>query len=337
MPTETQSFGIIMAPLKTSKKASDKTAVGDEPNITESQWRIYSITSAVLTCVAVLGAFACIFVDGFDPDVDLKLAQALSPFGVALFAIVTFCTACWRGSINVRQADQAEREGRAKLLQEGAKLLGERENPSHVSAGIATLEILAVGSDARLATQAMNLIADYVQLEMRATHKHRFQEQAFAALKNGEAKGRTAERDILFDTDSNKSSQELWKPIHGVRSVEYKGGSVESGLFGDFEDRREYKYKNVTLEFCDLQLDVRFHECIFHYCAIIKIDGDFKYSVKKCIFKQCDFTRCEFSNGFDLSSISGEKNYFRTGKPPTYRNGDLLDWRPFLIEGYPEN
>lgn len=113
-----------------SKEQLGQKDTSDWPSITENQWYALAITSAIFTAIAIFAAFLWIFVDGFDGDPDLKKAQALAPFGVALFAVVTFCTASWRGSINSRQANQAESEGRAKLLQEGAKLLSEHEKAS---------------------------------------------------------------------------------------------------------------------------------------------------------------------------------------------------------------
>lgn len=255
----------IMAGGKSKPKG--KNQIGDWPQITENHWYALAITTAVLTAVAIAFAFGAIFLDGFDGENDAKLAQALAPFGVALFAMVTFCTVAWRGSVNVRQADQSEREGRAKLLQEGAKLLGELENPSHVSAGIATLEILVTGQDEKLAIQAMNLIADFIQSEMSSGQEHRFQEEAFSALSNGSKLGRFANRTIKF---SNKSeNQTEWKPLEGVKEVVYVGGSATDGLFGDFYDRDRFKYKGVTIWlFEPINVTTRFSRCLFRYCTI---------------------------------------------------------------------
>ncbi len=307
--------------------------VGDEPSLTETQWRILSVTSAIFTVIGVIVAFAWIFHDGFDGESDLRLAQTLSPFGVALFAAVTFCTASWRGLINARQLDITEREGRAKLLQEGAKLLAEREKDSHVSAGIATLEILIAGPDSRLGVQAMNLIADFVQSEMAHNPVHKFQEPSFAALATGAKIGRVAERTIRFSSDADDIE---WIAIRGVSKVLFEGGRVE-GMWGtgDFPDDQSYRYKNTTFLFLeDWEIDGRFDRCKFRHCSI--------RAWKETHYDQFDnFERCDFSNASISLRMSEPKkldlkkgsNYFREKRPPTFvlNKTKVLDPKEYLM------
>ncbi|WP_421413515.1 hypothetical protein [Agrobacterium tumefaciens] len=276
-----------------SSDKHQRKSTGDWPTIHENQWYAFAITSAIFTAIAICAAFFWVFGDGFDGEADLKKAQALAPFGVALFALVTFCTASWRGSINTRQADQAEREGRAKLLQEGAKLLGQLDNPAHISAGIATLEILAVGGDERLAIQAMNLIADFVQAQMADSHDNQFREEAFSALANAAALGRVAKRSIRFKTDTGLTN---WESLLGMRSVSYTGGSIDGGFFGNFEDRKEYRYRGVKISGLErLIVDHRFEDCDFSYCDIKAYGSEWGPSPSENLrFKNCNFSGCDF-------------------------------------------
>ncbi len=75
-----------------SERKKNHYDVQEWPVITENHWYALVITSAMFTALAILSAFLWIFFDGFDGESDLKKAQALAPFGVALFALVTFCT-----------------------------------------------------------------------------------------------------------------------------------------------------------------------------------------------------------------------------------------------------
>ncbi|MDX0566421.1 hypothetical protein GOD83_21025 [Sinorhizobium medicae] len=212
-----------------SKEQLGQKDTSDWPSITENQWYALAITSAIFTAIAIFAAFLWIFVDGFDGDPDLKKAQALAPFGVALFAVVTFCTASWRGSINSRQANQSESEGRAKLLQEGAKLLSEHEKASHVSAGVATLGVLIAGNDRTYAFQSMNLLADFIEDHMSASHANRHRPEISGVMRTGDQKGFNTERHIWFDCTMNADnpdddSEPYWFFIPGFKQIHYVGG-----------------------------------------------------------------------------------------------------------------
>lgn len=332
MPTKTQSFGNVMAPLKTSEKASDKTSVGDEPTITEAQWRAFSIASAILTGVFVAGAFAWIFADGFDGATDPQLAQTLSPFGVAFFAIVTFCTACWRGSINVRQADQAERELRAKLLQEGAKLMGEDDKPSQIGAGIASLEILVTGNDENMAVQAMNLLVDYIQRSGDVTSEDRLTVAASAALRNGVRLNRFSERNIKFTDTTNESVQKAWQIVPGVNFARYFNGTF-LGLGDDYfiaPEKSHFLACSIRGVGRPLHVNLHFSDCVFDTCSI----GSFKL-YEHCgthHFSNCDFSGCIFDSVSELQMAAGDGNFFYSDEPPIFSNGSSFSWTGWLQE-----
>ncbi|WP_320202357.1 hypothetical protein [Agrobacterium rosae] len=313
-----------------SKQASEK-GTGDWPVITENHWYALAITSAIFTTLAILAAFLWIFFDGFDGETDLKKAQAVAPFGVALFALVTFCTVAWRGSVNVRQANQAEREGRAKLLQEGAKLLGEAANPSHVSAGIATLEILITGPDEKLAIQAMNLVADFVQREMQGSHHHPFREEAFASLSSGASLGRRANRSLTFDCSKSELGG-VWFNIDGVKWVSFKGGSIMGGVLGGFEDRENYRYSDCDILMMDINLDSRFTKSKIKHCNIKSIDFMFYMKQYAPTVEGCDFSGAVFDkfNNDYFEMFSGSQNYYSRSMPPTCKLDVAPDWSSFL-------
>lgn len=313
-----------------AKTRLDPFRISDGPGLTEGHWYSLAIASALLTAVAIVFAFVWIFGDGFDPDGDLKAAQALAPFGVALFALVTFCTVGWRGTISARQANQAEREGRAKLLQEGAKLLGEKHNPSHVSAGVATLEILITGPDEKLAVQAMNLIADYIQSEMGESHIHRFKDETFAALAAGADLGREANRTIKFAAPIVEREEGVeWTDIRGVKVVQYAGGKIEGALWGSFVDRPNYRYSGVRLFLQEnVVIDHRYSKCVLVFSDIVGYRGNYGPDNQ---FKECDFSGCKFRKTARIPDLKEGLNYFRPGREPTWGNDGPIRWESYLL------
>lgn len=327
-----------------SSKSSDRSVV-DRPAITEQQWYTLAIVSATLTAVAVVIAFWWIFGDGFDAS-DLGKAQALSPFGVALFAVVTFCTAGWRGSINTRQANQSESEGRAKLLQEGAKLLAETEKASHVSAGIATLGVLVAGPDKDYAFQAMNLLADFIEDHMAGSHANRHRPQISAVLRTGEQNGLNTGRKISFDCTSgynesgnyNEKPDAFWHWIPGFERIAFKGGIFDHDDHYELRDLRKVTFHRVNLrrwESVDVD-DDRFLRCEFTQCHIASVSSMvalFRSDNFAEAFDRCDFSGCRISTD-DLidKNLKQHDNYYLRGNPPILV-GDTgaVDWSKVLL------
>ncbi|MDB5552524.1 MAG: hypothetical protein JWL86_2508 [Rhizobium sp.] len=327
--------------MKTDDTNQHQRSVSDSPSISERQWETLSVTSAILTTIIFSIVALWLFEGGLERD-DLWRVQLFTPFGVALFAGVTYCTVNWRGKITTRQADLAasqlrlsEREGKAKLLQEGAKLLGEVGKPSHVSAGISTLVILIAGDDDDFAIQAMNLIADFVQREMSNSHKHAHQKEAFLALKRGDDAGRQPDREIRFDADNTETR---WQMLYGATRVIYVGGFF-LGLDGeiDLKDRSK-TFSDVTFEICDnIVFNSEFDTCTFSECYISGVRNFWSSREPEMYnsFKDCNFSEALFDNPETLRWIRGHNNYFVDGVQPRMASGDLVDWlKYFSVEKY---
>ncbi|MEO9335951.1 hypothetical protein ABFT80_00760 [Mesorhizobium sp. SB112] len=255
------------------------TSFNDWPQITERHWYVFALVSAVFTGVAIVGAFFWIFLDGFDGDRDLKKAQALAPFGVALFALVTFCTASWRGAISTRQANQAESEGRAKLLQEGAKLLGETNKAAHVSAGIASLGVLVSGDDKSFAFPSMNLLADFVEDHMSRHHGNRHRSELSGVMKIGVDNGINTRREIYFDAgnDENQYHDEYetdWHYIPGFEKVHYIHGRFSRDVNYELSDLRNVTFRYSTIQWWkNVIVDLRFYRCNFDFCNVSEVSN----------------------------------------------------------------
>lgn len=328
-----------------NKQAGEK-GVGDWPGIAENNWYALAITSAIFTAIAILSAFIWIFADGFDGQDDVKAAQALAPFGVALFALVTFCTAGWRGSINSRQANQSESEGRAKLLQEGAKLLAEPEKASHVSAGIATLGVLAGGPDEDYAWQSMNLLADFVEDHMKRDHTNRHRPQISGVMRIGEQNGCSTGRDISFDCTVydpdpdyyyGDDDDTYWHFIPGFESIRYKSGIFAHDSHYELETLRNVHFHNVEIRgWRPISVDDRFYRCGFSSCDIASVSSllalrnhqDFEYA-----FEQCDFSGCQIHTQELISKdLKKQRNFFVAGRPPVLiGSNEPVDWSQVLL------
>ncbi|MCP5939503.1 hypothetical protein NL351_26665, partial [Klebsiella pneumoniae] len=84
-----------------------KTSRTEEyPTLSERNWETLSVSSAIFALLSFSIAAIWLFEEGLNQD-DLWKVQLFTPFGVALFAVVTYCTANWRGKITTRQADLA--------------------------------------------------------------------------------------------------------------------------------------------------------------------------------------------------------------------------------------
>jgi len=320
---------------------SNTEGTADYPSISERNWESLSVSSVIFTIVCFLSMAIWLLEGGLDQG-DLWKIQLFTPFGVALFAGVTYCTANWRSKITTRQADLSasqlrlsEQESKAKLLQEGAKLLGELERPSHVSAGISTLAILIMGNDEKFAIQAMNLVSDLIQREMGSNHNHTHREEAFLALKRGEEIGRQSDREIRFEASS---SETRWEILHGVRRVLYIGGFF-LGLDGAVDlICQNRNFYNVKFDVCNnITFESGFDTCEFSECHISTVRNFWSSREPKMYhkFDNCDFSRAIFDNAETLRWIRGRKNYFVDGYLPETASGDLVDWHQyFSVEKY---
>lgn len=306
--------------------------IDEYPGISERDWEVLSVSTAIFTIIsfALVAIWLC---EGGLEQGDFWKVQLFTPFGVALFALVTYCTVNWRGKITTRQADLAasqlrlsERESKAKLLQEGAKLLGEIGKPSHVSAGISTLAILIMGDDEEFAAQAMNLVADLIQREMGSSHNHAHQQEAFLALKRGEAIGRQSDRVVRFDATS---SETRWEMLRGVRSAHYSGGFF-LGLDGVLDlNSLNSHFRNVTFDSCEnITFGFGFDTCKFNDCRVSEVHNFWISREPQMYheFNDCDFSGALFDDVETLRLIRGLNNYFVDGYPPIMTSGSNVDW-----------
>ncbi|MER9579247.1 hypothetical protein NKI78_27070 [Mesorhizobium sp. M0400] len=297
----------------------------------EENWLGLAIAGAVI--LAVIGGFLVWWVMSADlPANRLQRVQTVSPLGILAVAAITFFTVVWRGLISARQANTslqqldgltkqialAEETSLATLLQKGAELLAD-ENYAKRSAGIATLEAVAIAGSDKFTDPARKLLIDFVRANGHETHSGRLTKQAISGVNSGFAKEKTFIDDHLYfeineDTEMRYDDYATnWRVIEGVFSVRYQGGNMD--------EQRIIRENMGDANFSH----VRFGECFF--------DVFYAMSFNKCRFSSCTFGRIHTSEVVDLDlrdcNFSGANIVFDRGMP------DLREGENFYLAGNP--
>lgn len=315
-------------------------AVPEGPQIKAETW--FALAIAAFAITAVIFGLMGLWIFTEDAAQALPRAQAFTPFGAALIAIVTFFTIAWRGVLNTRQleyqADQIvqsrrqndakDDENLARLLQDGAKLVGEYEKPPHVLAGIATLSVVVQDPKKRFGEQAMDILADFI---LYCYNEPKLQSAYAAAAR---AMGNGADNDLRSSAHISLTrpiaDDRSWIPVRGVRAS-YSGGTARRVKLSDFDLKMPPHYDpfmNVQFEMCEVDQDVWVENCTFVRCKITLIDGD--------VLGTSKFISCDFSGARISSSVFGHShftegsggNYYRRQTPPE-EPGDF-NWKTEL-------
>jgi hypothetical protein len=330
--------------------------VPNEPQIKADTWFGMAIAGFVVAIVAFVSAGLWVFSTGDELKMVQK-AQAFTPFGAALVAIVTFFTIAWRGVLNTtqlayqaqqlahqadqlaqtkRQNDSKDEENLAKLLMDGAKLLGD-EKESHVLAGVAALQAVVTSTRATFAPHAMDILADLIQATHADYEKRKVFNAAKQALNNGAARGQRAQRSLSIDFSGLKIPNGV--AINGVSFIHYVDATFYDDQFQLFADISAVHFKGCLFEECTLPAEMTVsRDCTFDNCKITKFTTSM---VKNNTFDDCDFSGAIYSGSSPSGSrlkeinqrhplyklISGG-NYFRLGEPVRSRHS--IDWSLFL-------
>ncbi len=313
------------------------------PSEEQSPWFYAALGFAIITLFAMCFGFY-IVLNGDGLQAKVQRSQMLAPFGIALFALVTFCTVVWRGKISARQLSQQARQlqhqadqlahqatqvaqqirqndaneeaNLAKLLQEGAKLMADVKMQSQVLAGIATLEILISEPKKRFAVQAMDLLADYLANTYNDHKMERPVTAAIRALDHGVDLGVYSRVKIDFVIDRDSTWQyHIGAP--GLAACTYSGGTVtRSSYILAKKSKAIHVFNNVRLEGLDIETRHRFKGCTFHLCNIATFSGD---QIHDNTFISCNFTDAEISkparHPIQFTAAS-TRNAFEKGRPP---------------------
>ncbi|WP_412064007.1 hypothetical protein [Rhizobium sp. SYY.PMSO] len=296
----------------------EEKAVSDYATLSDKDWFTLALVTFLLSAIIIAGAAIWVFA----PDEQKSLwrafsggssmvqrAQAFAPFGVALGAVVTFCTIAWRGVLNTRQLEyQAEQikhqaqqlalaqkqndakdeENLAKLLMEGTKLLG-AEQASHILAGIAALQSVVVSAKLPFAPVGMDILADQAQAAGKEDSTRNILEAAANALNEGARAGQKSRRKISFNFFNNAEDRAL--AINGMVEVKYYNAEVSGAEFSQFDDLKSYIFRKCVFNNCTIKKGVQARDCTFKNSRIRHLTDRMMLDNT---FEKCDFTGVTF-------------------------------------------
>lgn len=325
-------------------KDGEKQDVGvpNGPSIQAEHWFGAALAAFIITIIIGFAAAFWVF-SAQEPALMVQRAQAFTPFGAAMLAVVTFCTVAWRGVLNTtqlqhaaeqlaqvrRQNDAKDDENLAKLLQESAKLIASPENTAEVRAGIATIEVLLRDPKQRFGTQAMDLLAEFVKANFERDEIKGSISAAVSAMRLGaELNLRSRVRATLRVERHDRF--ESWAHVPGFERVTYSGGKFWSPQFAKATATGE-RSSFEDLSIISVSVPEKLYKrCRFVRCRITHFD---EQMLSDNTFIDCDFSGAEVDDfglvGAGKIEIKGERNYYTAGEPPV---GTDIDWSKFLIE-----
>ncbi|MDM9628533.1 hypothetical protein QTL95_21785 [Rhizobium sp. S152] len=297
--------------------------VPDGPQIKAETWFSLALAASIIAmCIFV---FVAAWVFSGDVREMPPRAQAFTPFGAALIAVVTFCTIAWRGVLNTKQleyqaaqiAHQAEQlaqtrrqndakdeENLAKLLMDGTKLLGE-DKPSHVLSGVAALQAVVVSPKGAFASQAMDILVDLIEETYEPREKAKVFDAAREAVGVGARGGKSSSRNLRLIFSGEKKRYAYG--IRGVRSLFYKNAYIDDVQFPIIAEVGQYRFEESHLEEVAVEKGSRrFKGCHFTGCDIRELSHMF---LRNNTFESCDFSGAVFRGSAPRYGGNGEHPY----------------------------
>ncbi|WP_332304688.1 hypothetical protein [Rhizobium sp. GR12] len=305
-------------------------------NISAQGWfKITIVAAAIGFLFFVLSGLAVLSQP--DPDTKQKTSQAFAPFLVGIVATVTFFAAIWRGKLNSeqirqqkRQNDAKDEENIAKLLLDGAKMLGE-DKDSHVLAGISALQAVVVTPDSKFAPHAMDVLGDFIIENLANKTKPTALNAARLAVNHGARAGYITDRRIeIVSDDDDFPSLYL-----GFKAVKYMGGWVSQAHIKSLDREYGVNFENVKFDACDFTerlpkaRNCEFLGCSFQTIGIVLI--------KNNVFDTCNFSGTKFTSLSEnlpdnykrsLKQLGEINCFYDINNPPTGLGID--DWSVFL-------
>jgi len=313
------------------------------PAIKAETWFAAAVASIIITII-IGGAAALWVFSAHEPALMVQRAQAFTPFGAALLAIVTFCTIAWRGVLNTtqlqhtadqlaqsrRQNDAKDEENLARLLMEGTKLLGD-DKESHILAGIAALQAVVTSPKETYAPHAMDILADLVEATYNSPLKQKVFGACRDALERGADQGRQSSRYLKISFEGDEPQDTV--AINGVRILEYQNARIDEYEYGRFREPKRVRFRKCELEYCEVtpQGSRMFDNCRFFNCDISAMSFTF---IKRNDFERCDFSGAKYTGGppprsseETLAKLLKTDNYYEADNPPI---GRRIDWSKYL-------
>ncbi|WP_312794461.1 hypothetical protein [Tianweitania sp.] len=237
-----------------------------------------------------------------------------------------------------RQIAVTEESNLAKLFQDGVAALVDSD-PVKVSAGIATLSIVARTAAEPFGNEARVLLLQYVRKFGEQGHGGQNVQRAITALNSAYTVRSDNVMDQLnFEEDADEGAryddyEAPWELVFGAEHCSYSGGvfygrSFEGELHG-------FIFRGTTFMQCAIDnldhLDV--HNCFFNQCRIKA--GTLK-EADRSSFYRCDFSAAVLQLGDEITDLGEKGNYYRPGKTPKLMKGGMpVELSDFLVERSP--
>lgn len=315
----------------------------DRPSLSEHDWFALAVASVVIGLVLFSFVAAWVLMTD-DLSVAKQRIDIVVPFATVYLAVVTFSTIAWRGLVSARQADQQKAQNDAnddanyaKLLQEGAKLLGDHSKPHDQLAGLASLEVVINEPKRRFSPQALDVAANFyssIHNDISEEVARNYSSNAVIAfarsvIERASALGMTNSIRAKF---SSPNKQFRWVGVNGFLHQSYVGGIITRSALAIIEKDR-FSIQNAGIHSIEFPRDKgSFDTCLFKFCQVRTID-EFMVTLDKHRFERCDFSGCEFQSDPDV--IDGElklkqhSNWYDVDNPPIYEH--WFNWDDILI------
>ncbi|MDA5631098.1 MULTISPECIES: hypothetical protein [Agrobacterium] len=311
--------------------------------VSENNW--FSLAVASVVVGLVLFVFVATWV--LTPN-DLAVAKQridiVVPFATVYLALVTFSTIAWRGLVSARQADQQKAQNDAnddanyaKLLQEGAKLLGDHSKPHDQLAGLASLEVVINEPKRRFSPQALDVAANFyssIHNEMTEEAARHYSSNAVisfarAVIERASASGMKSSIRTKF---SSPTKQFRWVGVSGFLHQFYVGGIITRSALAIIEKDR-FSVQDAGVHGIEVPHNKGlFDTCLFKFCKVRTVD-EFMVTVDKHRFERCDFSGCEFQDDPYIIDrelkLKKHSNWYDVDNPPIYQ--DCFNWDDILI------
>lgn len=320
------------------KKNFEISAENDEVQ-TASEWFWFSVSVALFFISIACAVFAFSWIWSAETTNEAaKRATISTPIGAAFVAAITFTTVVWRGLVSARQANEHQRtndakddENTARLMLDGAKMIGDAKDSS-VVAGIAALELVIKTEDSQFSQTAMDVLADFIVEKINSEKRDTLVQQARASVEKGVILGLSSDRTISIDYSVSGYSQKL-RAFNGFEQVHYLSGELSPSEFSMINDIEKCTFRNTQINslkdlgVTNILTRCKFVNCSFSFIQMADQEGH--------VFSTCDLSNVEFtfSNPLPPEELQDIQdcyfNCFYFVDAPPFGNG-INDILPYL-------
>ncbi|WP_378944395.1 hypothetical protein [Mesorhizobium sp. ANAO-SY3R2] len=238
-----------------------------------------------------------------------------------------------------RQIAATEETNLAKLLQDGAKLLADND-AANVTAGIATLSVVARTDPDLFGNQALTLLIDFVQQKGGEGHTGANIKRAITALQTAyDLRPAQVADHLIFVEDYETSAryddyETNWRLVRGARTCTYVGGDFAGQAFKENLDG--FRFRHLVFRHCDIErmAALSMENCSFKRCRFKEIDCG---SLTRSTLKDCNLSGVRIVINGPIPDLRAGQNYFEPESPPLLVGcTEPVDLLAILFQGRPQ-